>query len=70
MVSCPPASHPTLGSDRQKALSQSLARCGSHRAFCSGVPKSMIALHPIDWCAETSTAVEPQYIPIRSSTRL
>jgi hypothetical protein len=70
VVSWPPASQPTLGSERQKALSQSLARWGSHFFFCSSVPKSMTALQPMDWWAETMTAVEPQYMPMRSRTRL
>jgi hypothetical protein len=61
VVSCPPASQPTLGSERQNALSQSLARWGSQSFFCSSLPKSMTALQPIDWWAETMTAVEPQY---------
>jgi hypothetical protein len=30
----------------------------------------MTALQPIDWWAETMTAVEPQYMPMRSRTRL
>ena len=64
------ASQPTFGSDRQNAETQSLARRGSQRFFCSSLPNSMIALQPIDWCADTSTAVEPHDWPIRSSTRL
>ena len=70
IVCCPLASHPTAGSLRQNALSQSFARCGSHSFFCSSLPKSISALHPIDWCALTITAVEPQYFPISSSARL
>ena len=48
-VSGAPASHPTFGSERQKALSQSVARWGSHLLFCSSEPKSMMALQPMDW---------------------
>ena len=34
--------------EAQNALTQSFARRGSHSRFCSSVPKSMIALQPID----------------------
>ncbi len=69
-VSCPPASQPTLGSERQKAESVSVAIRGRNRRFCSSVPKRFRAPQPMDWWAETITAVEPQVSPIRESTRL
>ena len=69
-VSWPPASQPTFGSERQNALSVDFAMSGRKRFFCSSLPKSMTALQPIDWCADTSTAVEPHERPRRSRTRL
>ena len=69
-VSWPPASQPTLGSERQKAERVSLQMRGRKVVFWASVPKSMMAPHPMDWWAETTTAVEPQVSPRRASTRL
>jgi hypothetical protein len=58
-----------LGSERQKADRVSDAIAGSQRRFCVSLPKKMMAPQPIDWWAETRTAVEPQTRAIRSRAR-
>ncbi len=64
-------SEPTSGSVSAKADRSPAAIRGRYFFFCSSVPNIFSGCGtPIDWCAETSTAVEPQCEAIAMSTRL
>jgi hypothetical protein len=55
-------SEPAPGSVRANAESSPFAMRGSHFFFCVSVPKSFSGWGtPMDWCAESVAAVEPQY---------
>ena len=61
VVSILRGSEPTLGSVRAKADIAPSANMGKYFFFCSGVPKSFSGWGtPMLWCAERSTAVDPQ----------
>ncbi len=54
-------SEPTCDSVKAKAEISPLAQRGKNLFFCSSVPKSLSGCGtPMDWCAETSTAVLAQ----------
>jgi len=52
---CPPASQPTLGSERQKAESMSLARCAANASSVRRFRQHQ-ALQPMDWWADTTVS--------------
>ncbi len=65
------ASEPDPASVRQKAATSSpLATRGSQRFFCSSVPKSLIPLAPMDWCAPKKTQSAGSIAPTAAKTRL
>ncbi len=64
-------SDPTSGSVRAKAEILPALNSGSHFFFCSGVPKSFSGCGtPMLWCADSQTAVEPQWLATRAMARL
>ena len=65
------ASEPTLVSVSAKAEMSPAATWGRNSCFCASVPNSRIGWAiPMDWCAETSEARLPQWLPSKIADRV